>query len=165
MKKIFTIIFAVCLIVPLTFVFAGCNEQTQITMQQIQTELKEAPYPNIEGEEAVSFKHSSDDAHDIENIYDLMLDWQRTFAINDIDTRYFMTMDQYKYYFEISDIEAYIYVFKFDTERDARECCKKFDFTEYHHGQEYKSKTYGNLVVAVKSEISQYVFNLIKNIK
>lgn len=160
MKKILTILCVFCLICPFVCTLAGCQSQPQITMEQIQTEIKTASHPTIEGEEPVTFRYYDKS----NNIYEIMLDWQRDFERNNIDTRDFMAMDKYYYYFENIDIQAYVYVFKFATIEASKNCCKNFDFSE-HLNAEYKSKTYGNLVVAVKSEIANYIFNIIKNIK
>ena len=108
-KKIFAILCAICLIVPCAFVFSGCRNPNQITISEIHTAFKNAELPTVDGNNVSNNYFNSY----YSNITNQLLQWQRTFERNNIDTTDFMAMDYYRYYFKDIDLIADIYIFKF----------------------------------------------------
>ena len=159
MKKITTVLLCtICLIFPFTFILSGCNEEPhapQITINQIYNSIKNAEPPIVNEIEPTKIEYNM-------SINNYLLQWQRNFERNNIDTTDFMTMDIYEYWFNYKYF--YVYIFKFSNINAASNCLENFDFTQHHDGKEYTSKQYGNLVVAVSNELSEYIFNIINNI-
>ena len=155
MKKFLLILCVICLVAPICFVFTGCGSK-QITIKQIHDAVRNADSPVFQEQLPTSESFNV-------GINNHLLAWQRTFERNNIDTEYFMAMDHYDFYYGSLGKSCYVLIFKFKDDKAANNFCNNFDFTE-HHGQEYESRTYGNLVVAVHSGISDYNFDIINSI-
>ena len=171
MKNRFIEVICVCLIaVFFSFAFIGCSDNDcdnykQLTMVQIETVLKnEGNVPFVEG--AASVSAIEDLMVDSSTISIQILEWQRKFERNNIDTTNFMTLDRYRYTGYFLAEEGYmtknylVHIFKFSDIDSATNCYENLNFVS---GSSYKQ--YGNLVVLVDNTVSNYVFNLIDNIE
>lgn len=146
--------------------FIGCQDDQfyQPTMAQIETLLlNDDNEPIVNGATKVDVENI---LYDYNAINSNMLDWQRYFEKNNIDTTYFKTLDIYRcigYFLQENSYatdDYYIYVFKFSNCESSANC--KENINRYDN---FSAKQYGNLVVYAENIVAGHTFALIDTIQ
>lgn len=186
-NKLIKIVCICLMLISISIVFTGCGSKGQITIAQIEEVLINAEKPIFDGASSVNNLVEVKNLNtndDLEVYANDCIRWQMNFEDNNIDSSDFMSMSKLRYsvYYNQADVRYYyIYTFKFAESDDAEACYKKLkklnivenddykNTVDYSNGEyknyKYKAKQYGNLVVYVYSEMSNYIFNLIDDIK
>ena len=146
--------------------FMGCKDEEYYQPTMVQIEgllLNEENEPLIEGATKVVVENILYDSNAVNSN---MLEWQRYFERNNIDSTNFNAIDKYKCtgYFLQSNAyvteDYYIYIFKFSNCEDSANCKEKLNVYD-----NYSSKQYGNLVVYAENIVAGHTFALIDTIE